>query len=269
MAQDDYVLGTDAEELRRLSFQHEAWVAYAYALWQRAGIRGGQTVIDLGCGPGFTSMDLAQMVGPKGRVIARDRSARFLEFLSAESRRRGITWIEPSQGDVETWELAPESVDALYARWLFCWLPDPGLALERVAGFIRHGGILVLQDYVDWGGMRTLPRDAGFDRGVAACMESWKRAGGTIDVVERVPELAARAGLTVEHLQPIQRAGGIGSLEWRWMDEFFHTYLPKIVPELLSKAEMDAALAVWDARSSRVARFAYTPTMADVILRKA
>lgn len=268
MSSDDYVLGTDAEELRRLAFQHEVWVAEAYALWRRAGIRGGQTVIDLGCGPGFTTLDLAQMVGAKGRVIARDRSERFLEFLAGESRRRGITWIETSRGDVETLDVAFESVDAVYARWLFCWLVDPALALERVARCVKRGGVIVLQDYVDWAAMRVLPRDAGFDRGVAACMESWRRTGSTIDVVERVPEMAARAGLVIEEITPIARAGVAGSLEWRWMDEFFHVYLPKIVPELLSKSEMDAALRVWREPAGRVQRVAYTPTMADVVLRK-
>ncbi len=268
MSNDDYVLGTDREELLRLSFQHEAWVAHAYALWQRAGIRGGQTVVDLGSGPGFTTFDLAQMVGARGRVIARDRSERFLEFVAAESRRRGIAWIETSAGDVETLALAPESVDALYARWLFCWLPDPALAMERVARCVRRGGVIVLQDYLDWSAMRLLPREPAFDRGVAACMESWRKAGGTINVVERVPEMAARAGLVVEHLAPIARMGAVGSLEWRWMEEFFRTYLPKIVPELLSQAELDAALRVWDVQSTKVERFAYTPVMANAILRK-
>lgn len=67
MKSEDYVLGTDAQELARLSFQHEAWVAHAYALWQRAGLRTGMTVLDLGAGPGFTSLDLAQVVGPRAR----------------------------------------------------------------------------------------------------------------------------------------------------------------------------------------------------------
>lgn len=268
MSNDDYVLGTDPEELQRLSFQHHVWVAQQYALLQRARIHTGQTVVDLGCGPGFTTFELAQVVGPRGRVIARDRSQSFLAFVAAEARRRGLSWIEPSHGDIEQFDLAPESVDAIYSRWVFCWLADPASALERVARFVRRGGVIVLQDYVRWGGMRVLPREPAFERGVEACLESWRRAGGTIDIVERVPELAARAGLVVEHLAPIQRCGPVGSLEWRWMEEFFRTYLPKIVPELLTRAELDAALAVWDARDGGPQRFAYPPTMADVILRR-
>jgi ubiquinone/menaquinone biosynthesis C-methylase UbiE len=270
MSNDDYVLGTDSAELQRLSFQHEAWVAQAFALWQRAGLRTGMTVLDLGSGPGFTSFDLAQLVGPTGRVIARDRSARFLEYVAAESKRRGLGWIEPSLGDVETLELAPASVDAIYARWLFCWLPDAALGLERAARALRPGGPLVLQEYLDWAAMKLLPREPAFDRAVAACMQSWKRAEATIDIAEHVPALAAHAGLVVEHFSPIARAGRVGSLEWRWMSEFFHAYLPKVVEAgLLTSAEAAAALRPFDEARPGDARYCVTPTMTDVILRKA
>lgn len=268
MSHDDYVLGTDAQELARLSFQHEAWVAQAYALWQRAGLRTGMTVLDLGSGPGFTTFDLAQLVGPKGRVVARDRSARFLEHVAAEGKRRGLSWIETSEGDVETLEHAANTFDALYARWLFCWLPDPAAGLERAARVLRPGGAIVIQDYLDWGAMKLLPRDSAFERGVAACLESWRRAGGTMDIVQLIPELAARRGLVVEHLAPIARSGAVGSLEWRWMNEFFTTYLPKLPPDLLSKPELAAALDVWREPRSGPPRRCVTPTMADVILRK-
>ena len=49
----DYILGTDAEELQRLEFQHRVWTKDAFALWERAGLGRGQRILDLGCGPGL------------------------------------------------------------------------------------------------------------------------------------------------------------------------------------------------------------------------
>ena len=46
-------------------------------------------------------MELAHVVGPTGKVIARDQSAAFLKFLAAERTRRGLHQIEPSEGSVE------------------------------------------------------------------------------------------------------------------------------------------------------------------------
>jgi hypothetical protein len=68
---DEYLLGTDAEELERLRFQHEVWARAGQELFERAGLGAGDVVFDLGCGPGFTSLDLARRVLPGGRVSRR------------------------------------------------------------------------------------------------------------------------------------------------------------------------------------------------------
>src|SRR5437867_12465873 len=107
---DEYILGTDAEELERLRFQHQAWVKEAYELFERADLGAGDAVLDLGCGPGYTTIELADVVGPGGRVIARDVSARFLATLERECKRLGLAHVEPSLGTVEELALADESL---------------------------------------------------------------------------------------------------------------------------------------------------------------
>ncbi len=269
MESDDYILGTDAVELRRLRFQHEVWVTQAYALWQQAGLRAGQTVLDLGSGPGFTSFDLAQMVGREGRVIARDQSERFLEFLAAERDRLGLAQVEPSLGAVEELALPEDSLDAAYARWLFCWLADPGQVLGRVARAVRSGGAILVQDYLDWGAMKLMPSSAVFERVMQGCLRSWKEGGATIDIAEHMPALAEGCGLEVELFRPIARLGRVGSLEWRWLEKFFESYLPRVVERgLLERADLDAHRREWGARSAAGTSWCVTPTMADIVLRK-
>ena len=265
----EYILTTEPAEIERLRLQHHAWIEQAYALFARAGLCAGQAVLDLGCGPGFTSFELATVVGPRGRVIARDESARFLEGLAAERDRRGLRWIEPSLGRVEDLELPPESLDAAYARWLFCWLPDPLVVLQRVARALKPGGVLLLQEYVDWGAMQLFPRGPAFARGVEACLASWKAGGATIDFAAELPELAPRAGLVLEHLRPRARLARVGALEWRWLDQFFRLYLPKVVERgLLSARELAAWTEEWERRAAEGSSFVATPTVADAILRR-
>ncbi len=268
-AQREYILGTDREELERLRFQHQVWVKEAYVLWERAGIKAGDVVLDLGCGPGFTSFELAWVVGPEGRVIARDQSRPFLEFLARERERVGLLQVEPSLGPVEDLELPREHFDAAYARWLLCWLFDAGGVLERVTRSLKPLGAVVLQDYLDWGAMKLVPRSESFARAVEACMRSWREGGPTIDIAEHVPTLAARCKLEVEWFRPIARLGSVGSLEWRWVGGFFGTYLPKLVERgLFTQSELEAWRRDWDERSAEGTSFCYTPTMADVVLRK-
>ena len=78
----DYLLGSRDEELERLAFQHRVWAEDAYAVWRRAGIRFGARILDLGCGPGFTTIDLAHLVGPQGHVVAADSSKRWVNRLA-------------------------------------------------------------------------------------------------------------------------------------------------------------------------------------------
>jgi ubiquinone/menaquinone biosynthesis C-methylase UbiE len=66
----DYVLGTHDQEIARLGLQHRARREDAIEAWRIAGFGQGHTVLDAGCGPGYASMELAEVVGPAGRVIA-------------------------------------------------------------------------------------------------------------------------------------------------------------------------------------------------------
>src|SRR5262245_19554339 len=89
-AERDYVLGTHDEEIERLGVQHRVWRARALDAWQRAGFAPGHTVLDVGCGPGYAALDLAEIVGAQGRVLALDRSRRFLDALDAMKRHRRL-----------------------------------------------------------------------------------------------------------------------------------------------------------------------------------
>ena len=74
MTEKDYVLGTNAEEISRLGLQHRVWRPRALDAWRRAGFRAGQVILDIGAGPGYAALDLAEIVGPTGKVIALERS---------------------------------------------------------------------------------------------------------------------------------------------------------------------------------------------------
>jgi len=103
----------------RLGIQHKLWSASAFALWERAGISAGKTVLDIGCGPGYTSYDLAGLVAPSGKVIAVDESERFIEHLKQRLRADPGVPIEPHVGDVQKLQLPSRSLDAVYQRWSF------------------------------------------------------------------------------------------------------------------------------------------------------
>jgi len=111
------------EELRRLHEQHEVWLEQARALWARAGLGGRGALLDLGCGPGYTSLDLAAFAGSETRVIAVDESERFVDVLRRRLERSPGSNVVPRLARVQDLGLEAESIDGAYARWLLSWRP--------------------------------------------------------------------------------------------------------------------------------------------------
>jgi ubiquinone/menaquinone biosynthesis C-methylase UbiE len=96
----DYVLGTHDVEIARLGLQHRVWREAALAGWRRAGLREGMRVLDVGAGPGWATLDLAELVGPAGHVLAVERSPRFLEHLRAVVRQRALPNVSVVESDL-------------------------------------------------------------------------------------------------------------------------------------------------------------------------
>ena len=141
----DYVLGTHDAEIDRLGLQHQVWRRAALSLWERAGISRGSTVIDAGAGPGFASLDLGEIVGKEGRVIALERSERFLNRLKEEAARRGLSQIQAVEGDLlgDVW---PQGLaDFIWCRWVLAFVGcDQDGSRSQTRGRAHDSGIFQL-----------------------------------------------------------------------------------------------------------------------------
>src|ERR1041384_2392030 len=96
-----YVLGTHDVEIDRLALQHRVWRPRALDAWRRAGFTQRQVLMDVGCGPGEATVDLAEITGPNGRVIAIDKSERFLHVLETRKQQRALPHIENYRRDLD------------------------------------------------------------------------------------------------------------------------------------------------------------------------
>src|SRR5213593_1142842 len=101
----DYVLGTHDEELARLGLQHRVWLPVVLDCWQRASVTVGKRVLDIGAGPGYAAIDLAEIVGPAGEVIALERSQNFIRAMEATCRARSLPNVKIHELDLMQDEL--------------------------------------------------------------------------------------------------------------------------------------------------------------------
>jgi len=265
----EYALGTNDAEIVRLGLQHRMWSAAAYSIWERAGIRAGQTVLDIGCGPGYTSRDLAGVVTPAGKVIAVDESARFIEHVKQRPLSPAEAAIDARVGDVQQLALTAESIDAAYQRWVLCFVKDPDAVIRGVANALKRGGVFVSQDYLHYEGILLAPPSEPFQRFVKVVAEAWRGHGGDTEIGMRLPAILAKHGMKTVEISPLHRVARAGSPLWTWPTIFIETYAPKLVEEgRLTKAEHAALVADWKAHGSDPNAYFVSPPMVDIIAVK-
>jgi SAM-dependent methyltransferase len=225
----DYVLGTGDDEIERLGLQHLVWRPRALDAWQRAGFTVGQTVLDIGCGPGHASVDLAQIVGPSGRVLAFDRSPRFLDALRATARSRRLNQLTAQELDLGDADLPPVGADGAWCRWVLSFVKRPRDVLARIGAALRPGGVLVLHEYFDYGTWRLFPRCPDFEDFVRVVMESWRADGGEPDIALNLPLWLGQLGFGVRAVRPLVEVVPPSNFTWQWPKAFFHSSCRRLV----------------------------------------
>jgi len=216
----DYVLGTHDEEIERLGLQHRAWRQRALDAWRSAGIGPGQTVLDVGCGPGYGSVDLAELVGPSGRVVAIDKSERFLRALDATCRERGIDNITAYSADLDAGEFPDGIADRAWCRWVLAFVKDPRAILARMAAALAPDGVMVLHEYFDYSTWRAAPRCSELEEFVSAVMTSWRDNGGEPDIALWLPRWLEELGFELRSARPIVDVVRPDQLSWSWLATF-------------------------------------------------
>ncbi|MBI5867107.1 MAG: methyltransferase domain-containing protein [candidate division Zixibacteria bacterium] len=270
MAKDnDYVLGTHDEEIQRLGLQHRVWRPRALDAWRRAGFTVGQTLMDVGCGPGYASLDLAGIVGPAGHIIACDRSRRFLDALEAARDHLGIDNITTHELDLSEAALPASGLDGAWCRWVFAFVKNPRSLLSRVAAAIRPGGVAVFHEYFNYASWRFTPRSSELEEFVQAAMKSWRADGGEPDIGLDLPVWLRELGFEIDTLKPIIDVVPATNFVWQWPVTFVEVALHRLVdlkhltPErshAISKALADATA---DPRTLMV-----TPAVLEIIAHK-
>ncbi len=265
----DYVLGTHDEEITRLGIQHDVWRARAHEAWQRAGFGPGQTIIDVGSGPGYATVDLAALVGHDGRVIAVDRSRRFLDALDARLVDRGFENVKVIESDLDEVQFDEAIADGAWCRWVLAFVGNPRRLLERIARALRPGGVFVSHEYFDYASWRALPPNSHFNDFVKLTIANWRNSGGEPDIGLSVPGWAEELGFRIESMKPLIDVITPNDFAWQWPTSFMTTGLDRL--ESLGMVEAEKATMI-RAALKEVAESPHsrmiTPGVLEVVARK-
>ncbi|GII80516.1 hypothetical protein Sru01_54980 [Sphaerisporangium rufum] len=157
-------------------------------------LRPGQALLDVGCGPGTITADLAELVAP-GPVTAIDPAESIVAQAREATGARGLANVTCQAADVYDLPYPPGSFDVVHAHQVLQHLADPVGALAAMRRVCRPGGVVAARDS-DYAAFTWYPEVPALDEWLALYRRVARANGGEPDAGRRLLSWARRAGFT-------------------------------------------------------------------------
>jgi SAM-dependent methyltransferase len=116
----------------------------------RAGLRNGETVLEVGPGPGAFTVDAARQVGTEGLLIAVDIQPEMIAQTESRVHKAGLTNVETHVANAYNLPVEDSTVDRAFLITVLPEIPDPVQALREIHRVIKPGGIVsITEEFLD------------------------------------------------------------------------------------------------------------------------
>lgn len=193
--------GFDGEQARELAFRNlEARGKSPDEMAARAeyldllGVQPGQRVLDVGCGSGVVTRDMARRVAPSGRAVGVDPSGEFLTIARDLARADGLAGVaEFREGSALALPFGDAEFDVALAATVLAHVPGGDAAVAEMARVVRPGGRVGIFDF-DGDSLLLSHPDRALTRRIVSAFSDHAAVDGWL--VRRLPGLFGQAGLT-------------------------------------------------------------------------
>ncbi|MET8725339.1 class I SAM-dependent methyltransferase [Streptomyces misionensis] len=150
-------------------------------------------ILDIGCGPGTITADLAELV-PDGRVTGVDQAPDVLEQARRTATARGLDNVDFAVADVHALDYPDDTFCVVHAHQVLQHVGDPVQALREMRRVTRPGGFIAVRD-ADYAAMTWYPAVPGLDDWLELYERVARANGGEPDAGRRLVSWARAAGL--------------------------------------------------------------------------
>jgi 2-polyprenyl-3-methyl-5-hydroxy-6-metoxy-1,4-benzoquinol methylase len=200
-----YAIDGGADGKRRLDVLARVQGESTLALLHAAGIRPGMRCLDVGCGGGHVTLEMARLIGRWGRVVGIDADPVIVELARADASAAGFENVTIETGDALHPDRAGDRYHLAYSRYLLSHVSHPDKVLAAMVDALEPGGVLAVED-VDFRGAFCDPASRAFDRSLELYRAVVAHRGGDADFGPRLPALLRAAGLELTGVRVVQPA---------------------------------------------------------------
>jgi SAM-dependent methyltransferase len=154
----------------------------------------GASVLDVGCGPGTITVDIAERVAP-GRVVGMDASTEIVEQAAERARERGLTNVEFVVGNAYALDFPDGTFDVVHAHQVLQHVARPVDVLREMRRVRTANGVVAARD-VDWGGTMWHPELSGLQKWISVSDQVHRANGGEARAGRKLKAWAREAGFT-------------------------------------------------------------------------
>ncbi|MBK5565250.1 methyltransferase domain-containing protein [Ensifer sp. 2YAB10] len=243
---DLYLLGRAGPEEERLKRQIANLAPDSDQQLGKVGIRAGERVIDLGCGPGGVLHLLGKRVGPTGSVLGIERDPYFVALARRFVESHALPQVEVREGDAYATGLPRRSFDGAHMRLVLVNLPRPELIVLEMVSLVKPGGWIASFE-ADFLGHVCDPPLAAWDRLLAAYVAYSAARGIDLHVGRRVHRLFRKAGIEAISVDAVEHVYPPGHDRRPILKDFINNVRDGLVGEgFIGQAELDADMEALD-----------------------
>jgi ubiquinone/menaquinone biosynthesis C-methylase UbiE len=163
-------------------------------------LRPGQSLLDVGCGPGTVTIDLARRLAP-GKVVGLDNAKQVLDVARTAAEEADVRNVRFELGDAYALPFDDATFDVVHAHQLLQHLTDPVAALREMKRVARPGGIVAVRD-ADYSAMTWYPPSAALDEWLELYHEVTAANHAEADAGRRLLHWALDAGFEPAGIVP-------------------------------------------------------------------
>ncbi|MEH2172265.1 methyltransferase domain-containing protein [Nostoc sp.] len=199
----NYIISGGQKGKDRLKVLAEVVQQTTQNLLKNVGIGEGMHCLDVGCGGGDVTIEIAKLIGEKGKVIGIDMDSSIIQLVQEELEQE-FTNVEFRA--LNAFDIDEESeYDLTYSRFLLAHLTNPGIVTTKMYHALKPGGVAIVEE-TDFSGYYCYPESQAFARYLELHRQVIDRRGGNVDLGAKIPKILRESGfknVQVNLVQPI------------------------------------------------------------------